>query len=127
MAPHLAVDGETLTVTVDLSQDFGPSKSGKNTIVASTSGNKTVPGREEKIGLNVYRSEAGKATVGRKRQFKNVALSVDGDRLTITVDLSENLGPSKSGQTMLIASTGGNQTVYSRSEKIGLNIYRPLD
>ncbi|MEW6532442.1 MAG: hypothetical protein AB1473_16545 [Thermodesulfobacteriota bacterium] len=124
---HLAMQGDSLTVTVDLSQDFGPSKSGKNTIVASTSGNKTIPGREERIGLNVYRSESGKATVGRKRQFKNMTLSVEGDQLTITVDLSENLGPSKSGQTMLVASTGGNQTVFSRMEKIGLNIYRPLD
>jgi len=124
---HLEAQGDTLTVTVDLSQDFGPSKSGKNTIVASTGGNKTIPGREEKIGLNVYRSESGKATVGRKGQFKNVTLSVDGDKLTITADLSQNLGPSKSGQTMLVASTGGNQTVCSRSEKIGLNIYRPLD
>ncbi|MBM4325843.1 MAG: hypothetical protein FJ118_01655 [Deltaproteobacteria bacterium] len=75
----------------------------------------------------MYRSESGKATVGRKGQFKNVTLSVDGDKLTITADLSQNLGPSKSGQTMLVASTGGNQTVCSRSEKIGLNIYRPLD
>ena len=35
----------------------GPSASGKTTIIASTEGNVTIPGREEKIGLNVYRKK----------------------------------------------------------------------
>ncbi len=49
------VEGNTLTIKVDLSQSFGPSSSGKNIIVASTEGNQSVPGREDiKIGLNVY-------------------------------------------------------------------------
>jgi len=52
---ELKVDGNMLTITVDLSKDFGKSSSGKSTIVASTEGNVTVPGREEKIGLNIYR------------------------------------------------------------------------
>lgn len=51
----MSLHGNTLTVTIDLSKSFGPSSSGKNTIVASTEGNVSVPGREEKIGLNVYR------------------------------------------------------------------------
>ncbi len=41
----------TLTIKVDLSKDFGPSKSGKTIIVASTEGNVSVPERDEKIGL----------------------------------------------------------------------------
>ena len=50
----MKVDGNMLTITVDLSQEFGPSSSGKTTIIATTEGNVTIPGREEKIGLNIY-------------------------------------------------------------------------
>jgi len=54
---HLSVEGNILTITVDLSKDFGPSSSGKTIIIASTEGNVSVPDREEKVGLNVYRKK----------------------------------------------------------------------
>ena len=123
----MAVDGETLTLIVDLSKDFGPSKSGKTIIVASTEGNKSVPGREEKVGLNIYRQEGKKTGKGRKSSFNNVEMVVDGDVLTITMDLSKEKGPSKSGKTVIIASTEGNQLVFGREEKIGLNVYKKLE
>ena len=54
---ELSLDGNILTIRVDLSQTFGPSSSGKTTIIASTEGNVPVgPDRDEKIGLNVYRA-----------------------------------------------------------------------
>jgi len=52
---EMTVEGETLTIKVDLSKDFGKSKSGKTIMVASTEGNVSVPERDEKIGLNIYR------------------------------------------------------------------------
>ncbi len=54
---EVAIEGTMLTITVDLSKEFGPSASGKTTIIASTEGNVTIPGREEKVGLNVYRKK----------------------------------------------------------------------
>jgi len=52
---EMSVEGTILTIKVDLSQTFGKSSSGKSTIIASTEGNQSVPGRETvKIGLNVY-------------------------------------------------------------------------
>ncbi|MHB1702813.1 MAG: hypothetical protein ACYCS0_01150 [bacterium] len=52
---EMNVDGDVLTIKVDLSKTFGKSSSGKSTIIASTEGNVSVPGKEEvKIGLNVY-------------------------------------------------------------------------
>jgi len=49
------VEGTKLTITVDLSKDFGPSSSGKSIVIASTEGNISIPGKEEiKIGLNIY-------------------------------------------------------------------------
>ncbi|MCL5945776.1 MAG: hypothetical protein M1472_02845 [Planctomycetes bacterium] len=54
----MKVEGNILTIKVDLSKEFGPSASGKTIIIASTEGNVTVPDRDEKIGLNVYRKKA---------------------------------------------------------------------
>ncbi len=120
----MEVDGNILRLTVDCSKDLGPSKSGKTILVGSSEGTKAIPGRPERLGLNVYREDGKKQAVGRQKEFKNVVMDLNGDILTITVDLSHDLGPSKSGKTDLVASTGGNQLVYGRSEKIGLNVYR---
>jgi hypothetical protein len=54
---EMTVEGTTLTIRVDLSKEFGPSSSGKTILVATTEGNVTVPGRQEKVGLNVYRKK----------------------------------------------------------------------
>ena len=54
---EMSVEGTLLTIKGDLSKEFGPSASGKTIIIASTEGNVTIPGREEKIGLNVYRKK----------------------------------------------------------------------
>ncbi len=54
----MTLDGNILTIKVDISKEFGPSTSGKTIIIASTEGNKPVPGKEEvKIGLNVYKKK----------------------------------------------------------------------
>jgi len=54
---QMMVEGNTLTIKVDLSKEFGPSSSGKTIIIASTEGSVSVPDREAKIGLNVYRKK----------------------------------------------------------------------
>jgi hypothetical protein len=56
--------------------------------------------------------------------MKNVQITVAGNILTITVDLTKEFGPSSSGKTIIIASTEGNVAVPERDEKIGLNVYR---
>ena len=71
----MQVQGDILTVKVDLKKEFGPSASGKTTIIATTEGNVTVPEHENiKIGINVYRKNnlpknelhfGGKGTYGR--------------------------------------------------------------
>lgn len=52
---NMQVEGNTLTITVDISKDFGPSKSGKTRIIATTAGNIAIPSTDAKIGLNIYR------------------------------------------------------------------------
>lgn len=55
---EMIVQGTTLTITVDLSKDFGESKSGKSITIASTEGNISIPENEDiKIGLNIYRKK----------------------------------------------------------------------
>jgi hypothetical protein len=46
---------QKLVITVDLSKTFGMSKSGNSEIIATSSGNVTVPGTDAKLGLNVYK------------------------------------------------------------------------
>ena len=54
----MKLEGNTLIIKVDLSQESGPSSSGKTVIIASTEGNVSVPGMEDKkVGLNVYRKK----------------------------------------------------------------------
>ena len=54
---EMTVEGNTLIIKVDLSKEFGPSSSGKTIIIASTEGNVSIPDRDEKIGLNVYKKK----------------------------------------------------------------------
>lgn len=42
-------------ITLDLTKNFGSSKTGKSTTVASTMGNVTIPGTSIKLGLNAYK------------------------------------------------------------------------
>ena len=60
----------------------------------------------------------------RRLFVKNVELSVEGNILTITVDLTKEFGPSSSGKTIIIASTEGNLRLPEREEVVGLNVYR---
>lgn len=51
----MKVSGNILTITVDITKQFGLSSSGKSIIIASTEGNVSVEGHEEVIvGLNIY-------------------------------------------------------------------------
>lgn len=52
----MRLEGNILTIKVDISKEFGKSTSGKSLIIASTEGNVSVEGKEEvKVGLNIYR------------------------------------------------------------------------
>ena len=57
--------------------------------------------------------------------MRNIKMGVKDNTLTIVIDLSEDLGPSKSGKTILTATTGGNIVVGDKGHKIGINCYRP--
>lgn len=52
----------------------------------------------------------------------NVKTAISGNILTITVDLSERHGPSASGKTVIVATSGGNIPV-GNGIFLGLNVY----
>lgn len=57
--------------------------------------------------------------------MKNIDMTLNGDKLVITVDLTKDFGASKSGKSITIASTEGNISLPEHDDiKIGLNIYR---
>lgn len=52
---EMTIEGETLTIKVNLKQDLGLSKSGKTRIIATSRGNAKIPGTDATIGLNIYK------------------------------------------------------------------------
>ena len=56
--------------------------------------------------------------------MRNIIQKVEGNILTLTIDLSKQGTPSSSGKTLLIASSEGNAPIEGRPEfKLGLNLY----
>ena len=53
---QIEVQDNKAVITIDLTKDFGPSKSGKTIVVATTRGNVPIPGSDTiKIGINCYK------------------------------------------------------------------------
>ena len=59
---------------------------------------------------------------------QNVEVTINdgkkGKRLVIEVDLSAAGEPSKSGKSVVIASTKGNKAILEAGVVLGLNVYR---
>jgi hypothetical protein len=52
----MRVEGSKLVIEIDLTKEFGTTKSGKSVTIAGTNGAISVPDREEvKLNLNVYK------------------------------------------------------------------------
>ena len=56
--------------------------------------------------------------------MQNVKWEVKDHKLLIEIDLTMEFGLSKSGKTITIASTRGNQKIEGTDVVIGLNVYK---
>ena len=56
--------------------------------------------------------------------MNNVNMSVKGNTLTVTIDLSKEGGLSQSGKTIMVASTQGNKKIDGTEIMIGINAYK---
>ena len=54
----------------------------------------------------------------------NCEMSIKANILTIQVNLKKEFGLSKSGKTIVVASTKGNKPVEDTGCIIGLNVYK---
>lgn len=74
---------------------------------------------------NLFRSPTEDKSAGGPVMVRgqNITVRIDGHTLTLTIDLSHNLGLSKSGKSSLIATTNGNVTLPG-GEKLGVNLFR---
>lgn len=52
-------------------------------------------------------------------------MKVEGNKLTLVIDLDEEGTPSGSGKTLIVASTSGNASIPGTNCKIGLNVFKP--
>lgn len=55
-------------------------------------------------------------------QMKNIEYKVEGNKLTIIVDLSQNHGPSSTGKTDTVASSGGFQSLGDAAPGISISL-----
>lgn len=59
----ITIEGNILVIKVDTSKEYGSSKTGKSTKIASTLGNKVIAvnnGAQVTVGLNVYKPKSYK-------------------------------------------------------------------
>ena len=56
--------------------------------------------------------------------MENVKWEVKDNKLIVEIDLTKEFGLSKSGKTITIASTRGNQKIEGTDAVIGLNVYK---
>ena len=62
-----------------------------------------------------------------KIKMQNIEMQVTGSILTLKVDLSKRNGRSKSGKTVMIASSEGNKAIPGTAAVLGINIYTKED
>ena len=68
----------------------------------------------------------GEKKVTTEEIGKNVKVDIDGNILTITIDLTKTFGKSGSGKSTIIATTSGNKGIGKEDIKLGLNCYTPV-
>jgi ABC-type lipoprotein export system ATPase subunit len=57
--------------------------------------------------------------------MKNIIVTTKDNVLSLAIDLSKIQGPSKSGKSTVIATTGGNKEIAS-GIYMGLNVYKKV-
>lgn len=55
--------------------------------------------------------------------MKNVEYTINKNKLVITVDLGKSFGPSSTGKTIIVATSGGT-TPLEGGCKLGLNVFK---
>lgn len=129
---NMEADGDNVTLRMDLTQDSGPTTSGKNRRVATTGGNTAILAGL-KLGVNLYDPVAGRGALTRGEvpdspvapMGTNLTMQVSDGILIVRFDAGQDFGPTTSGKGRRVALTGGNITIAA-GLKFGLNCYDPV-
>jgi len=80
-------------------------------------------------GVVADRGLDGVVPLKEAAKMTNCQIAVEGETLIIKVNLAHEGGVSKSGKSVVIASTEGNVSVNSKggAVKVGLNVYKPRE
>eukprot|EP00008_Paramoeba_atlantica_P012459 CAMPEP_0201483160 /NCGR_PEP_ID=MMETSP0151_2-20130828/7382_1 /ASSEMBLY_ACC=CAM_ASM_000257 /TAXON_ID=200890 /ORGANISM="Paramoeba atlantica, Strain 621/1 / CCAP 1560/9" /LENGTH=165 /DNA_ID=CAMNT_0047866169 /DNA_START=61 /DNA_END=558 /DNA_ORIENTATION=- len=120
-----------LALYVDLRESVGRSTSGKTSLLASTAGNRVLGKSGIILGFNCFSensripmNELQKAICTQKyRTDDGFDLEIEEKRLICIVDCANMLGDSRSGTSILIASSRGAMQLGNSGVSIGLNAY----
>jgi len=127
---------DQLALLLNLTRSFGKSSSGKTTIIASSVGNRPVGQTGLILGLNCF-SKPDPVLVEKAKQVLNDRKIINGNGFTIelfedrflkiVMDCANDLGPSSTGNSILVASSAGNIALGSSGVSLGLNCYHKVN
>ena len=74
------VDGDTLIINFDVTKEFGPSATGKTTIVAHSHGGQRIKGTDLGFNMFAFKYPTKKTTKPKKtKEMQNIDVSIDGN------------------------------------------------
>lgn len=56
--------------------------------------------------------------------MENIAVDVKSKKMTVTVDLAKEFGPSSTGKTIIVANSHGFQPIAGTEERMNLTVTR---
>ena len=117
--------GKILIIKFDITKEFGKSKTGKTTIVATSRGGRRIKGTDFSLGMFAYKYPSDKKEKDKKQEnIQNIDIKLDGNIATLIVDTSKDFGTSASGKSIIIASSRGNRELVDTKIYLGLNVYK---
>lgn len=59
--------------------------------------------------------------------MSNLEIKTEGNNIIITIDTTKTQGPSRSGKSMIVATTSGNKKIETPNGVVtlGINAYKP--
>jgi hypothetical protein len=129
IALSINTDGDLLVV-IDLKKEYGPSASGKTTIVASTAGSKDLGTSNVKLGINAYCKDLTLRNFSNLQKYSTFNEFGFGIQWRVTSDSQAEFRfnfsgskPSSTGSTMIIATSGGNKQLGETGIFVGINCF----
>eukprot|EP01062_Namystynia_karyoxenos_P016284 TRINITY_DN1593_c5_g1_i1.p1 TRINITY_DN1593_c5_g1~~TRINITY_DN1593_c5_g1_i1.p1 ORF type:complete len:424 (+),score=184.65 TRINITY_DN1593_c5_g1_i1:82-1272(+) len=124
--------GKYLYLTVDASQNLGPSSTGKTTTVASTCGNRQIGQTNVFIGFNAFAKgdkpfDESDLDCMVTDAGKNLQWSREGSNVTLKIDLTTEGEQKEGSKNRMLATTSGNKKLGTTGIMFGLNVYHKIE